>query len=171
MSGKDLNYYMNLPYKIELLPEEDDTGFTAVVPDLKGCISVGDTIQEAFEMITDAKRLWIETALEKGWTVPEPRSDEIRTYSGRFNVRLPRSLHRELAELAEAEATSLNQLVVSLLSRGAEQLQQPRPPTRVPRPDATPSRIIWSYSTVLSQSPLKVTRTSRDDWSQWTKRI
>jgi hypothetical protein len=77
-------------------------------------------------MITEAKELWIETALDKGWPVPEPQIDEPKEYSGKFLARLPRSLHRELVELAEEEGTSLNQLVVMLLSRGIERRLQHR---------------------------------------------
>lgn len=70
MMDKDLSYYMSRPYKIEFMPEE--VGFTVTIPDLKGCISFGDTIQEAYQMITEAKSLWIETALDKRWSIPEP---------------------------------------------------------------------------------------------------
>ena len=132
MATRDLSYYMSLPYTIEFLPEEDGTGFTAIVPDLKGCISFGETIEETYQMITEAKELWIETALEKGWPVPEPKPDEPKEYSGKFVVRLPRYLHRELAKLAESEDTSLNQLVVALLSEGKERRRQRRQPARPP---------------------------------------
>lgn len=120
MSEKDLNYYMNLPYKVEITPEEDGTGYNAAIPDLKGCMAFGETIEEAYEMITEVKRAWFEIALARGWRIPEPPPAEFKTHSGRFNVRLPRYLHRELAEMAEREGTSLNQLVVAFLSEGAE---------------------------------------------------
>ena len=126
MNGEISDYYMNLPYKVELIPDEEGTTFTAVIPDLKGCASFGETVQEAYEKLTEAKRLWIETALDKEWPIPEPKAEEIKIYSGRFTVRLARYLHRELVELAEAEGTSLNQLVVALLSEGAERRRKPR---------------------------------------------
>ena len=127
MAEKDLRYYMSLPYKIELCPDPDEGGFSVSIPTLKGCISVGETVAEAMEMIAEAKELWLETALQEGWPIPEPQEEEIRTYSGKFVVRLPRSLHRALAESAEAEGTSLNQLVLMLLAEGLAQRQQPRP--------------------------------------------
>ena len=68
-------------------------------------------------MIRDAQRGWIEVCLEDGTPIPEPQHSE--PYSGQFRVRLPRSLHRDLAERAEREGTSLNQTVVSMLSRAA----------------------------------------------------
>ncbi len=40
--------------------------------------------------------LWLEVSLEQGDAIPEPRSEA--EYSGKFVVRVPRSLHRDLAE-------------------------------------------------------------------------
>ena len=124
MSEKNLSYYMNLPYKIEITPEEDGTGFNAAIPDLKGCMAFGETIEEAYEMIIEVKQAWLEIALERGWQIPEPPPAEFKEYSGRFNVRLPRYLHHELSEMAEREGTSLNQLVVAFLSEGVERQRQ-----------------------------------------------
>jgi hypothetical protein len=56
------------------------------------------------------------TEYEDAAEIPLPSYPE--AYSGKFNLRLPKSLHRRLAELAEREAVSLNQLVVSLLAAG-----------------------------------------------------
>lgn len=72
MTTKDLNYYMSLPYTIEFTPNDDGIGFSTAIPRLKGCLSFGDTLQEAYEMIIEAKQLWIEATLEKEWDVPEP---------------------------------------------------------------------------------------------------
>jgi antitoxin HicB len=119
MSEKDLEYYMNLPYKIEVTPDEDG-GFNASIPDLKGCVAFGETIEEVYQVITGVKQNWIEIALEKGWQIPEPIPEEIKEYSGRYVVRLPRYLHRKLAEIAETENTSLNQISVAFLAEGAE---------------------------------------------------
>lgn len=121
---RDLQYYMALPYRVEVAPTEDRTGFTATIPALRGCIAFGETVEEAYEMVTEVKEAWIDIALEEGWPIPEPREEEAKEYSGRFNVRLPRYLHRRLAEAAEVEDTSLNQLVVALLSEGVERRRQ-----------------------------------------------
>jgi len=69
-------------------------------------------------MIEDAKRLWIEAALEEGSYIPEPAPADVGEYSGRFVVRIAKSLHRQLAQRAEQEGTSLNQLIVMLLAEG-----------------------------------------------------
>jgi predicted RNase H-like HicB family nuclease len=130
--SKDLDDYMNLSYRIELTPEEDGTGFNAEIPTLKGCMAFGETIKEAIETLTEVKQAWFEIALERGWQIPEPEPIELKEYSGKFVVRLPRYLHRELARLAESEGTSLNQLVVALLSEGKERRRQRRQPARPP---------------------------------------
>lgn len=110
---KGVEKYMKLPYTIELIPEEDGTYFVKV-KELPGCMSAGDTVEEAIEMIHDAMRGWLEVAIEDGLEVPLP--DVVKKYSGRFVVRVPKYLHRNLAEQAKKEGVSLNQFVVSLLS-------------------------------------------------------
>lgn len=71
--NKDLTYYLALPYSILLIPEEDG-GWFVKIPELPGCMSFGDTQQEALEMIEDAKQLWLESSLEHGDLIPEPHS-------------------------------------------------------------------------------------------------
>lgn len=68
-------------------------------------------------MIEDAMRAWIETALEDGYPIPEPRPTD--QYSGKFVVRVPRSLHRQLAEAATRDGVSLNTFVNVALARAA----------------------------------------------------
>jgi len=97
---KDLDYYLKLPYTIELIPDSEQ-GWFVRVKELRGCMSQGDTVQEAYEMIQDAMQGWLEVAIEDNIPIPEPALDE--DYSGKFVVRLPRSLHRQLAETAERE--------------------------------------------------------------------
>jgi antitoxin HicB len=117
MNQKNLEYYLNLPYTIEVLRETDadDPGWAARVVELPGCLTQGDTFEELGEMIRDAMRAWLETALEQGIAIPEPRPAE--EYSGKFVVRVPKSLHRELAETAEREGVSLNALVNAALAK------------------------------------------------------
>lgn len=70
MTTKNLNYYLNLRYRIELIPEPDG-GWGAVIPELLGCVGGGDTIVEALEMLDDAKRGWLTTRLQHGDSIPE----------------------------------------------------------------------------------------------------
>jgi predicted HicB family RNase H-like nuclease len=77
-------------------------------------MSHGDTHAEAFENIQDAMKGWIEAKLENGFPVPDPVDDS--QYSGKFVLRLPKSLHARLALEAEQEGVSLNQYALYRLS-------------------------------------------------------
>ena len=112
---KTLEYYMNLPYRPELLPDPDEGGYVVRYPDLPGCLTTGETINDALANAEDAKRSWLMAALEDGVKIEEPAS--LADYSGQFKLRIPRSLHRSLAEHAKAEGTSMNQYCLYLLSR------------------------------------------------------
>lgn len=112
---KTLEYYMSLPYTIEVMHDED--GWFARVIKLPGCMTWADTFEELGPMIEDAKASWIEDALEDGDPVPEPRGG--KGYSGRVNLRMPKSLHRDLVRRAEEEGVSLNQLMVTALAQTA----------------------------------------------------
>jgi antitoxin HicB len=57
---------------VEALPSEEGGGFIATVPDLPGCMSDGETPQEALANVQDAIRVWIEAAKDMGHKVPEP---------------------------------------------------------------------------------------------------
>ena len=111
---KPLEYYINLKYPVtfEAAPEG---GYFVQIEDLPGCYSQGETVEEAMEMIEEARQLWLESAHEDGLDIPLPRGE--REYSGKFNVRFPKSLHRRLDQMADREGVSLNQFLVSTLSR------------------------------------------------------
>ena len=112
---KTLNDYMAMPYRMEVLEDKDEGDFVFSYPDLPGCITCGETIENAIENAIDAKKAWIETALEEGIEIHEP--DSLEDYSGQFKLRIPRSLHRSLAEHSRKEGISMNQYCVYLLSR------------------------------------------------------
>lgn len=116
MTNKNLDYYLGLPYKYTLIPAEEG-GYIIEIPDLPGCISQAETAEEALTMIEDAKHGWLEIALEQGRDIPEP-GRVAEEYSGKFSVRVPKSLHRQLSEQAKQENISLNQLILYHLSRG-----------------------------------------------------
>ncbi len=109
---KDLNYYLNLEYTIRL-KKNSDGSFFAEIEELPGCITEGDTEEETLRMIEDAKASWLSVALERNLTIPEPSPDE---FSGKFNVRVPKSLHRKLAYRAKEEEVSLNTLITTTLA-------------------------------------------------------
>jgi predicted RNase H-like HicB family nuclease len=103
--------YAILQYPFEVEFEEGE--YIVTFPDLVGCMSGGPTIEEALKNAAEAKRLWIEVTLERGMEVPEPAGN----YSGRLVLRMPKSLHRDLAMRAKREGVSLNQYLISKLAK------------------------------------------------------
>lgn len=116
---KTIEYYNSLPYTKELVKGED--GYLARIKELRGCISQGDTEEEALEMLADAFISWIEAALEDGIDIPLPESMQDEKYSGRFALRMPKTLHAELARQSEKEGVSLNQYIATLLAARNQQ--------------------------------------------------
>ena len=121
MMKKNIDYYMSLnyPVAIERIAEEDGGGFFASIPLLPGCMSDGETLEEAYENIENAKKEWLRSMLERGMIIPEPADQE--EFSGKFLVRLPKSLHRTLAQISKREGVSLNQYVANALAYSAGQ--------------------------------------------------
>lgn len=109
-------YYMDLPYRVEVVEDKEEGGFSLRCPELKGCVTSSPAIEEGFKQLEDAKREWFASCLEDGITIPEPMRAE--DYSGQFKLRLPKSLHRLLARRSSEEGVSMNQYCVYLLSKG-----------------------------------------------------
>ena len=82
---------------------------------MPGCISCGETIESAVANAIDAKKVWLEAAIEEGIEINEP--DSLDDYSGQFKLRIPKSLHKSLAEHSRREGISMNQYCVYLLSK------------------------------------------------------
>ena len=116
---KPLEHYLSLQYPF-VAHADPDGGYVIVYPDLPGCLSQAETLDEIPAMAEDARTGWIETEYEEGRNIPEPSHQE---YSGKFNVRIPKSLHRSLADAAAQDGVSLNQYVVMLLSSGNTYMQ------------------------------------------------
>jgi RNA polymerase sigma-B factor len=111
----DLDRYITQPYHIELVKDDaPDGGWTAHVEELADCAAHGASADEAVRGVEQAMREWITHALANGREVPKPRS--AASHSGRLLVRMPQSLHAELARAAEREEVSLNQFITSSLS-------------------------------------------------------
>lgn len=112
---KTIEEYLKLPYRLELIPDPAEGGYVASYPDLPGCLTIGETVEEAVKNAEDAKRAWLAAALEDGIEIAEPTDAE--SYSGQFKLRIPKSLHRSLAEHSKAEGISMNQYCIYLLSK------------------------------------------------------
>jgi antitoxin HicB len=116
-SYKRIDEYLALPYTIEVVRDNAEgwSGLFAKVVELPGCMTQATHFEELGEMIEDAMRAWLEAAIEEGIPIPEPRPQE--TYSGKFVVRVPRSLHHEIADAAKREGVSLNAYVNTALAK------------------------------------------------------
>ena len=73
---KTLNDYMAMPYRMEIVEDEEEGGFVAYYPDLPGCITCGETKEDVLANALDAKKAWLEAALEDGMEIYEPDSLE-----------------------------------------------------------------------------------------------
>ncbi|WP_367568081.1 type II toxin-antitoxin system HicB family antitoxin [Lacrimispora sp.] len=114
MEAKD---YMKLPYTRLVQEISDESGhyFYGRILELDGCQSTGDTLEELYESLNEAMEGYLEVKLENGLPIPMPESTG--DYSGRFNLRLPKSLHQRLAIEAEREGVSLNTLALYKLTK------------------------------------------------------
>ena len=112
---KTIEEYVTLPYRMEIVPDTEEGGFAVSFPDLPGCLTCGETVDQAILNAADAKKVWIEAALESGIEIPLP--DSLDDYSGQFKLRIPKSLHRSLAENSKREGISMNQYCLYLLAK------------------------------------------------------
>ena len=77
-----LNDYMAMNYRMEIVEDMDEGGFVASFPELPGCITCGETVESAAINALDAKRAWLEAAIEEGIEIQEP--GRLENYSGQF---------------------------------------------------------------------------------------
>jgi antitoxin HicB len=117
MTQHKVEDYLTRPYHIEVIYDDsgEAPGWFARVAEFPGCMTQTRSAEELLPMIRDAMYSWIEIGLEDGQPIPEPFEDE--AYSGKFVVRVPRSLHRQLAEAAERDNVSLNTFVTAALAK------------------------------------------------------
>jgi len=115
--NKDLSYYMGLNYKVEVVEDKDEGGYALSCPELAGCMTCADNLQDGFKMIEDAKKSWFTACIEDGIEIPEPT--HLEDYSGQFKLRIPKTLHKTLAERSRREGISMNQYCLYLLSSGS----------------------------------------------------
>lgn len=104
-------------YPLTIFWSAEDAGFIAEAPDLPGCNAWGATEADAAREAQDAIAAWLQAARAAGKSVPEPSAVQpLQGYSGKFLVRVPRSLHARLARRAAQEGVSLNQFLTGVLS-------------------------------------------------------
>jgi predicted RNase H-like HicB family nuclease len=127
-------------YPIAIEPGTDTTAFGVIVPDLPGCYSAGDGLDEAVAGAEEAAAAWIDAALDAGEAIPAPSSLEAMrqnsAYAGwafgvikidpallddtteRVNITLPRRVLRRLDALAQAAGESRSGYIAQLTLEG-----------------------------------------------------
>jgi predicted RNase H-like HicB family nuclease len=142
-------------YPILIEEGTDDTAFGVVVPDLPGCFSAGDTLDEAVEAAKEAAAAWIDAALDSGLSVPPPSSLEavrsLRGYKGwavgivdleetffddaveRINITLPRRILRRLDDIARSTGQSRSGLIARLTMGSSGEEAKPKTARRAGR--------------------------------------
>jgi antitoxin HicB len=102
-----------LGYEIKIIPDRESGYFAVRFPDFPNIITGGYDLREAIKNAQEALDLTIEAMGKHKIPLPKPKM----RFSGQFNVRVPKDLHRELVRKAEEEGVSLNALVTYLLSQ------------------------------------------------------
>lgn len=103
---------------VKRIAEGDGFVFRATVKELPHLVEFADTYTEAYELALDAIESLAEAAKEEGREFPTPSPDDSE-YSGRVTLRMPKSLHRQLSDQADAEGVSFNHFLVSVLAFAA----------------------------------------------------
>jgi RNA polymerase sigma-B factor len=135
--------YLELPYHVAVRSERDGdrSWWSATVDELPGCASRGSTPDEAVDQLRPAMESWLGAALAENREIPVPEGAalESRTapsHKGRFLVRMPSSLHEQLARAAEREQVSLNRFVTAALA-GSLAGTEPAEPSVAASPNAS----------------------------------
>lgn len=109
MSKKNLEYYLNLPWSYRFEWSDEDECYIASIAELKGCMSHGDTISEATEMIQDALKSYISCSLHYGDEISEPLKPV--DFKGKIPYRTTPYKHYRIAKRAKAMGMSINALI------------------------------------------------------------
>jgi len=117
---KNLKYFLNLDYPVEIrkISKEDGGGYLASIPQLgaRAFCADGETMDEALANLEKVKKNLFEDYLKEGIPIPEPEAESESIFSGKFVVRIPMELHRQLVERAYKQNISLNLYINHLLS-------------------------------------------------------
>ena len=117
--------YLEQPYKRFLIHDSELNMFTAGIEEFDGCVADADTIEGALNQLEQNALAWLETEIEAGHEIPAPAIlADPPQHSGRVSLRLPLDLHRQAAEHAAKNGTSLNTTLVAAVSYylGASQI-------------------------------------------------
>jgi predicted RNase H-like HicB family nuclease len=112
------NPFESYGHIISPLSDDDGGGYMITFPDLPGCMSDGETMEEVLVNGRDAFNSWIAAQMDMGRQIPAPTHYDEEGKPVKFVQRLPRSLHASLQARAKAEGVSINTLVLALIAEG-----------------------------------------------------
>jgi antitoxin HicB len=108
-------------FTVRPLSEEEGGGYLVEYPDIPGCMSDGETIEEAIRNGREALRDCIDVFKESGRKVPKPA-----IAAAQWRQRLPRTLYSKLTKQAQSEGVSINSLVTTIIAEAVGAKQAPR---------------------------------------------
>ena len=100
------------PFTVRRLSRDEGGGYLVEYPDIPGCMSDGETVEEAIANGREALRDCVAVLREIGRKVPKPSATE----PAQWRQRLPRTLYRKLTAQAESEGVSINSLVTAIIA-------------------------------------------------------
>ena len=116
------NEILSKPYVRHVVPQPDGL-FKAEILEFPGCFAVGNTAADALASLEEVAVDWISAAVAQGQDIPEPT--ESAAYSGKFVVRMSKSLHKKATQFALRDGVSLNQFIVNCVAEHVGMLARP----------------------------------------------
>lgn len=144
-NSKNPKDVLKKPYHRRLQPA-DDGGYTGTIQEFPGLVAEGNTVDEAMRNLESAALSWIEASLASGREVSDPV--DFGGCSGKIALRIPRSLHRQVAEMSELEGVSVNQLLTNAIANfiGAKDMFYTMKKTLIEELDESMSSCLRSYT-------------------------
>jgi len=111
---------LEYPFTVSPLSEDEGGGYLIEFPDLPGCMSDGETPEEAIRNGADAVRCWIEAMREAGRPIPAPSKVTV----SKRTIGVHDHVHRWLAEEADLQGLSVDTIADAALTHGLSALQE-----------------------------------------------
>jgi antitoxin HicB len=117
-TNRNLDEYQ---FTVRSLSKEEGGGYLVEYPDIPGCMSDGETIEEAVTNGREALRDCLEVFKDSGRRIPKPSIE-----AAQWRQRLPRTLYSKLTKQSETEGVSINSLVTAIIAEaiGAKQVRR-----------------------------------------------
>lgn len=108
----DIQEHLHRPYSRILIPQ--DGRFSAEILEFPGCFAFGETPEAAYHNLEKAAEAWIASCISRCIVIPQPLTNY--NVSGRFALRLPKSLYLRVSKAAVRDGVSFNQFVTNAIS-------------------------------------------------------